>query len=250
MDEQPTTAGEGDGPQNQAADGAPGPAPGAIQVDIVSDVVCPWCIVGFKQLERALVQHGGDLALQVRWHPFELNPQMPPDGQELTEHVAEKYGATPAESADTRRRIAEQGAAVGFTFRYYEGMRIVNTFQAHQLLHWAAPSGRQHALKMALFEAYFSRQERVDDPAVLAATAGRAGLDEGEAAAVLAEGSLGEAVRRHEAYWVEQGIHGVPAMIFQERYLVSGAQGVENYLDILRRLSAAVPAAPGPGSES
>ena len=214
-------------------------AAAAIRVDIVSDVVCPWCIVGFKQLERALALAGEGLALQLRWHPFELNPQMPSEGQELTEHVAEKYGATPAESAATRERIAELGAAVGFTFRYYPDMRIVNTFQAHQLLQWAGPSGRQHALKMALFEAYFARQERVDDPAVLAAAAGRAGLDEDEAAAVLAAGSHGEGVRRSEAFWLQQGIQGVPAMVFEERYLVSGAQGVENYLEILRRLGAA-----------
>lgn len=208
----------------------------ALQVDIVSDVVCPWCIVGFKQLEQALLQLGGDLALQIRWHPFELNPQMPPEGQELIEHVAEKYGSTPAESAANRQRIAEQGAAVGFDFRYYEGMRIVNTFQAHQLLHWAGPSGRQHALKMALFEAYFTRQERVDEPAVLIAAAGRAGLDEAEAAQALASDGQGEAVRQLEAFWIERGIQGVPAMVFQERYLVSGAQGVANYLEVLRRL--------------
>jgi predicted DsbA family dithiol-disulfide isomerase len=212
-----------------------------IQIDIVSDVVCPWCIVGFKQLEQALALHGDGLAIQVRWHPFELNPEMPPEGQELTEHVAEKYGASPAQSAETRQRIAALGTELGFAFNYYPGMRIVNTFQAHQLLHWAGPSGRQHALKMALFDAYFSRQERVDDPAVLTAAAGRAGLDESEAAEALTSGSHGEAVRRNEAFWLQQGIHGVPAMVFQERYLVSGAQGVEAYLEILRRLSAATP---------
>ena len=209
-----------------------------ISVDIVSDVVCPWCIVGYKQLEQALALYGDDLALQVRWHPFELNPQMPPEGQDLREHVAEKYGSTPQQSDAMRHRLTTLGEELGFVFRYYDGMRMVNTFQAHQLLHWAGPSGKQHALKMALFEAYFSRQERVDDPEVLATVAKRAGLEGSDAAVVLEEGRYAEAVREGEAFWVQQGIQGVPAMIFQERYLVSGAQGVENYLNILQQLTS------------
>ena len=210
-----------------------------IRVDIVSDVVCPWCIVGYKQLERALALYGEDLALQVRWHPFELNPQMPAEGQELKEHVAEKYGSTAEQSDAVRQRLTDLGEELGFDFRYYDGMRIVNTFQAHQLLHWAGPSGRQHALKMALFEAYFTRQERVDDPEVLVTVAKRAGLEGAEAAKVLQEGPLcrGGAGGR--------GLLGPAGHPRCPGHGLSGAlsglgrsRRVENYLNILRQLAS------------
>jgi predicted DsbA family dithiol-disulfide isomerase len=211
--------------------------PAPLRIDIVSDVVCPWCIVGFKQLEGAMTRLGDGLALELRWHPFELNPQMPPEGQDLLEHVAEKYGSTQEESLATRAQLTALGQELGFAFCYSDEMRMVNSFRAHQLLHWAGVLGKQHALKLALFEAYFSRQERIDDPAVLAAIAARSGLDPQEAAAVLEDGRYGEAVRESQAFWQQQGIQGVPAMIFQERYLVSGAQGVENYARILQQLT-------------
>jgi predicted DsbA family dithiol-disulfide isomerase len=211
--------------------------PATLRVDIVSDVVCPWCIVGFKQLERAMTLAGEELTLELRWHPFELNPHMPPEGQDLGEHVAEKYGSTPEQSRAARERLTALGGELGFAFRYFDEMRMVNTFRAHQLLHWAGVAGKQHGLMLALFEAHFSRQEGVDNPAVLTAVAARSGLDAKEAAAVLEEGRFAEAVRESQAFWLQQGIQGVPAMIFQERYLLSGAQGVENYSRILQQLS-------------
>ena len=162
-------------------------APLPLQVDIVSDVVCPWCIIGYKQLMKALAALPGQFDVTLRWHPFELNPRMPGEGQDLREHLAQKYGTSPAQSQGARARLAALGESLGFTFDYFEGMRMVNTFRAHQLLHWAGEQGRQTELKLALFEAFFSRREDVNDPEVLAAVAGRAGLDSAQAGAVLSD---------------------------------------------------------------
>lgn len=207
-----------------------------IRIDIVSDVVCPWCIIGYKQLERALGE--ADLDAEIHWHPFELNPDMPPEGENLREHVAAKYGTTPEGSRKARDRLTELGAELGFAFDYADDMRMVNTFRAHQLLHWAETQGRQHDLKMALFGAFFTRRRDVSDPDVLADTAAAVGLDRDEALAVLADGRAAGAVREVQRFWAARGIEGVPAMVFDRRLLVVGAQGVENYGAVLRQLSA------------
>ncbi|MEZ5627413.1 MAG: DsbA family oxidoreductase, partial [Rhodocyclaceae bacterium] len=157
----------------------------ALRIDIVSDVVCPWCVIGFRQLAGALAASG--TAHEIRWHPFELNPGMPPEGQNLREHLIEKYGTTPAQSEESRARITEIGAELGFAFRFADDMRMHNTFNAHQLLHWADQHGDQHALEEALFAAHFSDRRDLSDPAVLADVAASVGLDRDEAGAVLAD---------------------------------------------------------------
>lgn len=207
-----------------------------MRVDIVSDVVCPWCIVGYRQLQHALDDRG--LTADIAWHPFELNPQMPPEGQNLREHIKEKYGTSDADSDRARARLTQLGESLGFPFRYTDGSRMVNTFQAHQLLHWAGEHGRQHDLKLALFTAYFTDGRDVSDPAVLVAVAGSLGLDPAEAQAVLTDGRYAASVREEERFWVSNGIQGVPAMVFQRRHLVTGAQGVETYGAIIDQLAA------------
>lgn len=207
-----------------------------LQIDIVSDVVCPWCIVGFKQLEHAMAATG--LGAYVRWHPFELNPQMPPEGQNLREHLAEKYGTTPEQSRTARQRLTDLGAGLGFAFNYSDEMRMVNTFAAHQLLDWASEHNLQHPLKLALFAAFFTDGKDVSDPSVLAEIAGSVGLDAEEARKVIDSGSHAERTREKQRFWLEQGISGVPAMVFGGKYLVTGAQGVEGYMQVLRRCAA------------
>lgn len=206
-----------------------------LQIDIVSDVVCPWCLIGYRQLARALAASG--TPHEIRWHPFELNPAMPPEGQNLREHLAEKYGTTPEQSDASRRQITALGAELGFAFRFDDDMRMHNTFNAHQLLHWADPHGRQHALEEALFAAHFTDRRDLSDPAVLADIAAGVGLDRDKAAAVLADQRFAAAVREAEGHWQAQGIQAVPAIIFNRRYLVSGAQGVDNYTRILEQLA-------------
>lgn len=206
-----------------------------IKVDIVSDVVCPWCIIGYKQFEQALNQC--ELTASVRWHPFELNPKMAQGGQNLREHIAEKYGSKPEDSAAAREKMTAIGKSLGFEFNYADDMRMYNTFRAHQLMHWAGGSGLLHHLKMELFNAFFTRQLNVDDVEVLADCAEAVGLSRDEALAVLSDGRHVEAVRNHEEFWTSQGVQGVPAMVFNERHLVSGAQGVDNYVSILQQLT-------------
>jgi len=208
-----------------------------LQIDIVSDVVCPWCIVGFKQLEKAIHETGTPAT--IKWHPFELNPHMAEEGENLREHIAAKYGTSEDESAKVRDRLTAIGAELGFTFSFSEDMRMVNSFRAHQLLHWAVPFGKEHPLKMAMFEAYFGRRENLNDPDVLAAIAEDAGLSGAEAREVLADGRFAGAVREEESFFTDQGIQGVPAMIFDRRHLVTGAQGVETYVSILNQLKTA-----------
>ncbi|MFO1047547.1 MAG: DsbA family oxidoreductase [Geminicoccaceae bacterium] len=208
-----------------------------LRIDIVSDVVCPWCVIGWRQLDRALT--ASRTVADVHWHPFELNPQLRPDGEDLAEHLARKYGSTPEEGRANRARITTLGAELGFTFAYTDRSRVRNTFRAHQLIRWAGAEGRAHAAKQALFAAYFSHGEDIYDLEVLARVAATIGLDPDEARIMLAEGRYAEAVRAEEALWTARGIRAVPAMVFAERYLVSGAQGVENYAAILGQLADA-----------
>jgi predicted DsbA family dithiol-disulfide isomerase len=207
-----------------------------VQVDIVSDVVCPWCIIGFLQLDAALGETG--ILANLRWHPFELNPDMPPEGQNLTEHITEKYGITPDQSAAARRQLTTLGTELGFDFAYSDASRMVNTFAAHQLLDWAEEQGRQHPLKLALFRAHFTRAQDVSDIDVLVDLAAETGLVPDAARAVLDSGSQAEAVRRKQRFWVDRGIRGVPAMVLGGRYLLTGAQGTPTYRRALEQCLA------------
>ena len=205
-----------------------------IQIDIVSDVMCPWCIVGFRQLEQALGMVGA--GAYIRWHPFELNPTMPPEGQNLAEHLAQKYGSTPEQSAQNRKMLTDLGASLGITFNFSDDSRIVNTFAAHQLLGWAQSQGLQHPLKMALFEAHFAEGRDVSDAEVLLDMAEAVGLDRAAAAEVLESGSQAEETRAHQQFWTSRGISGVPSMVFDGRYLLTGALGAETYAQMLTKV--------------
>lgn len=206
-----------------------------LRIDIVSDVMCPWCIIGYRQLAEALDATG--TAHDIHWHPFELNPDMPAEGQNVREHIAEKYGSTPEQSEKSRKQMTALGADLGFDFRYTDDMRMHNTFNAHQLLHWADTLGRKHDLKLALFTAHFTDRRNLSDDTVLADVAGETGLDRAEALAVLADQRFASEVRQIEGFWVQQGIRGVPAVVLDRKHLVTGAQGVENYTTILGQLA-------------
>lgn len=206
-----------------------------LQIDIVSDVVCPWCIIGYRQLAEAL--ENTNTPHEIHWHPFELNPNMPPEGQNLREHIIEKYGSSVQESNDSRTRMTAAGAEVGFEFQFTDDTRTYNTFNLHQLLHWADQQGRMHDLKQALFTAHFTNNRDISDNAVLADVASEIGLNRTEALAVLQDQRFAKEVRDSEQLSAEQGIQGVPAVIFNGRHLVSGAQGVENFTKILEQLA-------------
>ncbi|HSP86445.1 MAG TPA: DsbA family oxidoreductase, partial [Psychrobacter sp.] len=169
-----------------------------LRIDIVSDVVCPWCVVGYRQLAAALEQT--NTAHEIHWHPFELNPNMPSEGQNMREHITEKYGSSKAESDASRARIAEAGSDVGFEFNFNDDLRMHNTFNLHQLLHWAEQQGRMHELKQALFTAHFTDNRNLSDITVLADIAAEIGLNREEALAVLEDQRFANAVREVEQH--------------------------------------------------
>lgn len=206
-----------------------------LRIDIVSDVVCPWCIIGYRQLQQALIDSG--TPHEIHWHPFELNPDMPLEGQNLREHLTEKYGATPEQSEQNRKQITKLGTDLGFEFDFADDMRMHNTFNTHQLLHWANEQGRMHDLKQALFTAHFTNRRDLSDVTVLANVAAEIGLDRDMALEVLANQRFAAEVREGESFWTHQGIRGVPAVVFDQKHLVTGAQGVENYTNILGQLA-------------
>jgi predicted DsbA family dithiol-disulfide isomerase len=207
-----------------------------IQIDIISDVMCPWCIIGFRQLEQALA--ATPTGAFIRWHPFELNPNMPNEGQDLREHVTEKYGASPEQSDQNRIQMQEIGHLLGIDFRFTDNSRIVNTFAAHQLLDWAQSKGLQHQLKMALFVAHFTQHQNVSNHDVLVEVASSVGLDALEARNVLTTSSHAEETRARQQFWTRRGISGVPAMVFEGKYLLTGAQGAETYTQMLQKVLA------------
>ncbi|GAA6120388.1 DsbA family oxidoreductase [Acidovorax sp. FG27] len=212
-----------------------------LKVDFVSDVSCPWCIIGLKALEQAAGRLQGEVALDLHFQPFELNPQMGPEGQDIGEHLQQKYGATPEQSQRNRDAIAERGAALGFVFRMDQRSRIYNTFDAHRLLHWAGEegaAGAQAALKHALFTAYFTEGLNPGDHGVLLGAAADAGLDVDRARSVLASGEFADAVREREAFYQQHGIHSVPAIIVNDRHLIQGGQPVEVFEQALRQIAA------------
>ncbi|WP_339914768.1 DsbA family oxidoreductase [uncultured Brevundimonas sp.] len=225
-----------------------------LKIDFVSDVVCPWCVVGLGGLEGALETLKGEgIDAEITFQPFELNPQMPPEGENIVEHVGRKYGSTPEQSAGARQMIHDRAAEVGFTMNTGPDSRIWNTFDAHRLLYWAAPGSRpevttaqamadQRALKMALFDAHFTEGRNLTDPEVLADAAAKAlgsspGVTRAEALAVLAEGRYADEVRAEAALWVARGISGVPAVVVEGKYLISGGQPVAVFEEALRKIA-------------
>ncbi len=211
-------------------------SPLPLRIDIVSDVVCPWCIIGYKQLQKALSQMPGEFQVSLRWHPFELNPQMPAGGQNLREHVAQKYGSSLEQGRAARRRLTDLGDSLGFHFDYHDDMRVVNTFRAHQLLHWALSLGCQTELKLALFRAFFSERRDVSDPQVLVDVAQAVGLPASDASALLHDGRFANAVRQEEQHWLDRDVHAVPTFFLAGTYPIPGAQDADTFVRVLRKL--------------
>ncbi len=215
--------------------------PTPLKIDFVSDVSCPWCAVGLGALEQALGELKGEVSAELHFQPFELNPRMAPEGQDIGEHLAEKYGSTPEQQAQVRHTIRARGAEVGFAFNPEGRGRIWNTFDAHRLLHWAGEEGApgsQHALKKALMAACHTRSEAMGHHDVLLACVREAGLDEARARDILAGSEFAQAVREREAFYTGQGIHSVPAVIINDRHLISGGQPAAVFAQALRQIAA------------
>ena len=209
-----------------------------MKIDFVSDVSCPWCVVGLKSLEMALARVGQEVSADLHFQPFELNPQMGPGGQDVVEHITQKYGSSAADMARSQEALRARGAAVGFQFDFQRRGRIYNTFDAHRLLHWAEGEGKQRALKNALFAAYFTEGRDPSNHDVLVSVAGSVGLDEARARQILESDEFAAAVRERERFYAGLGIHAVPSVIINDRHLIQGGQPPEVFEKALRQLAA------------
>ena len=217
----------------------------ALKIDFVSDVSCPWCVIGLRALDQALERVKGEVRAELHFQPFELNPGMAAEGQEITEHITQKYGITPEQADANRENIRRRGAELGFKFSAASEPgggrhRIYNTFDAHRLLHWAELEGvdPQKALKEALFKAYFTDGQSPASHEVLIRAAAEAGLDATRAGEVLSSNAYADDVREREQFYLHQGIHSVPAVIINDRHLVSGGQPPEVFEQALRQIAA------------
>ncbi len=210
------------------------------KIDFVSDIACPWCAVGLASLEQAIARVKDEVAVELHFQPFQLNPNMPPEGEDIVEHLSRKYNLTPAQVEQNQQQIAERGAAVGFEFNMAGRKRTYNTFDAHRLLHWAGEQGAdaQHRLKRALLGAYFTDGLDPSAASVLLQAVEKAGLDGKRAAEILSGDDYAALVRERQQLYLSQGIHSVPSLILNDRYLVQGGQPVEAFERALRQVAA------------
>ncbi len=214
------------------------PMPKPMQIDFVSDVVCPWCVIGLRELETALARLSDVVEPDIHLQPFELNPTLPREGENAGEHFKRKFGRAMDASSGIRETIRTRAAGLGFTMAFGDDSRIYNSFDAHRLLHWAETQGRQVALKHALFEAYFTRNVNIADPDILVATAESVGLDGAEAREILTSGRYADAVSQAERSWTQSGVNSVPAVVVNRKYLISGGQTADVFESSLRRIAA------------
>ncbi|WP_299779575.1 DsbA family oxidoreductase [uncultured Formosa sp.] len=207
-----------------------------LKIDIVSDVVCPWCTIGYKRLEKAISELGVQNQIDIEWQPFELNPKMPAEGQNIIEHIEEKYGATLEQQKESQQHMADTGEELGFTFDYFDEMRMSNTFEAHVLLEYAKPFGKQTALKLNLMTAFFSERKDVSDRAILKQALLDVGLNAEEGLALLDQDNARSEVKDKEDYWKNMGITSVPTIVFNRTSAITGAQPVDVFKDVLKDL--------------
>jgi len=209
-----------------------------LKIDIVSDVSCPWCIIGYQSLAGALDRLEPKIFAHITWKPFELNPNMTVAGQHLGEHLHEKYGSTAADIEQTRNMIAARGAAVGFQFNFKDNGRIYNTFNAHRLLYWARTFDKQTELELALFKLYFSDGGNPGNPEELIKAVEKIGLPKDDARKILESDQFVTEVREEEAKYQAMGVTSVPTFIINDKYMITGGQPVEVFVDTLNKIAA------------
>lgn len=209
-----------------------------LKIDIVSDVVCPWCTIGYKRLEQAISELGVADQIELEWQPFELNPKMPVEGQNITEHIAEKYGSTVQQQKESQERMADAGKELGFTFDYFDDMRMVNTFDAHVLLEYAKKFGKQTELKMRLTASFFSERKDVSKRDILKQALSEVGLNVQEGMDQLDNPEAREEVKKAENFWQSMGVSSVPTIVFNRKSALTGAQPVAVFKQALTELLA------------
>ncbi|TVZ28047.1 putative DsbA family dithiol-disulfide isomerase [Gillisia sp. Hel_I_86] len=207
-----------------------------IKIDIVSDVVCPWCTIGYKRLEKAISEMGIQDKVEIEWHPFELNPNMPEEGENVQEHIANKYGASLEDQKRSQEHMKKVGAELGFEFDYFDDMRMVNTRDAHVLLEYAKENGKQTDLQTRLAEFFFSERKDVSDKEILKLALQEVGLNVDGAMARLESDDARNQVQSKEAYWKSLGVTSVPTIVFNQKSAVTGAQPVTVFKEVLTEL--------------
>ena len=207
-----------------------------LDITLVSDVACPWCAVGLASIDRALERIGGEVDADIRVEPFELNPDMAPEGEEVVAYISRKYGRTPEQIAGAQARIRQMGANAGFAF----GPRnhVWNTFDAHRMLHWASLEGKGPALKRALLRAYHGEGRNPAAKDVLVEAAASVGLDRARAEAIANGNEFASEVRERERHWQQQGVSGVPFVVINNKYAIEGAQPPEAFEQAFRQIAA------------
>jgi predicted DsbA family dithiol-disulfide isomerase len=209
-----------------------------IRLDIVSDIVCPWCVIGYKRLELAMRELADEMEFEIEWRPFELNPDMPPEGEDAGDHIVRKYGISREQAEENRQRIAMIGRELGVAFLTGEGRRIYNTFDAPRIMHWAREQGAQTPLSLALFHAYFTEGRNPSDPEVLRQAAESVGLNGAAVIDILGSDRYRQEVRAEEHRYTAAGIRSVPAYIINNTYLISGGQEPATFVKALRQIAA------------
>lgn len=209
----------------------------SLQIDIVSDIACPWCAIGYARLEKAMEALKSELDFNIEWHAFELNPDPSADGEPILPALARKYGRSEDEMRESQAQMKTIAQDLGLNFEKLQERYTRNTFDAHRLVKWAAEQGKQTDMKMACFDAYFGRAENISDADVLVSCAESAGLDGSAAREVLSSDQYAEAVRKDEAKYQQAGVSAVPAYIINETYLVSGAQEPDTLVQAFREIA-------------
>lgn len=209
----------------------------SLQIDIVSDIACPWCAIGYARLEKAMEALNDEMDFAIRWHAFELNPDPAAEAEPILPALARKYGRSEDEVWDNQAQMMTVAKELGLNFERLQERYTRNTFDAHRLVKWAEEHNRQTAMKMACFEAYFGRAENISDPDILISCAEQAGLDGDSARAILASDQYADAVREDEAKYQQAGVSAVPAYIINQTYLVSGAQEPETLVQAFREIA-------------
>jgi predicted DsbA family dithiol-disulfide isomerase len=208
-----------------------------LKIDIVSDIACPWCAIGYARLEQAMDALSGEIAFNVQWHAFELNPDPSAEAEPILPALARKYGRSEAEARDNQSQMMVVAKDLGLNFEKLQERYTRNTFDAHRLVKWAGTQDKQTGMKMACFEAYFGRAENISDTDVLVSCAESAGLDGGEARAILSSDQYADAVREDEAKYQQAGVSAVPAYIINDKYLISGAQEPDTMIQAFREIA-------------
>ena len=207
-----------------------------IKIDIISDVVCPWCIIGYKRLAKAISEAGVQELVEIEWHPFELNPHMPPEGEEVNTHLAKKYDMTLEDSRHTLAQMTAHGAEQGFTFDFFDGFKMVNTRNLHIALDYAKKAGKQTELTMRLFTAFFSEQKDVSDQQILVQELQHVGIDASKVLTKLNDDTVRDQIQDQEAYWRNLGVTAVPTIFFNNTSSLVGAQSIDTYKQVLAEL--------------